>query len=137
MATSITASNSSAPFNGYLLTDSNYTVTQSWTSVGGVSPSMNFKVASPWPSIIQTELYVYSTAITGTSVSSSYITIQGAPDNATWTNLATIASPVVTVTAGAATSAYVSLPPGTPQYIRVSGSSANAPTGSFGATLLF
>jgi len=140
MANSITSSNSSAPFNGYLLTDANFTVTQSWNnSTAAPTPSFNFKVATPWPSINSTELYVYSTVITGTVASSSYLTLQGAPDNSTWTNLAYFANPILTATGSAAVSAYLTLQPGTPQYIRLSGSnqSGGTPTGSYGMTLLF
>lgn len=137
MANSITASNSSAPFNGYLLTDATYVVTASIASgVGGVSTGFNLKNVTPFPSINDTTLYVACTATTGPS--SSYITLQGSPDNSTWTNLSYFANPVLTVS-GSATSANLTLQPGTPQYVRVSSSvqAGSAATATVTMALLF
>lgn len=142
MATSITASNSSSPFNGFLLTDANFTVSQSWstTSAGGTTPSFNFKVAAPWPTISQTELYIYSTAPTGTSTSASALTLQDSADGTTWANVAPFAAPLLTVYGNTAISTTVTLQPTARQYLRLSGSNlsaSSAPVGTFGMTLLF
>jgi hypothetical protein len=137
MSTSITASNAGAPTNEYLFSDQNFIVSQSFVAgVGGVTPSFNFKVASPWPTINQTELLVTCTAPSG--ISASYLTLQGAPDNATWTALPYFAAPI-TVAAGTAYSATLALQPNTPQYIRISGSvqGGSAANATFGMALLF
>jgi len=135
MATSITASNSNAPFNSLLLTDANFAVSASFAATSTVSPSVNFQVANPYPTTANTIVYVYTTATTAPT--GSRITLQESADNSTWSNVAIFADPILSGSA-TVTSTQVVLGPNAKQYLRVSASqyTGGTPNGVFGLTVL-
>lgn len=146
MPTSITASNSSSPFNGLLLSDAAFSVSQSWGGLGGITPIINFGFPGPWPTTNRTQMYVYSTAPSGTSTSASYLTIQESTDNVTWKSLGNFSAPLTTVYGGTAYAGTFSLQLKKQQYLRLSGSLAtgssagtgsSAPIGTFGLGIIF
>jgi hypothetical protein len=135
MANSITASNAAAPFNSLLLSDANYAVSASYAATSTVSPSVNFQVASPYPTTANTIVYIYTTAqAAGTG---SQITVQESADNSTWSNIAIFANPILSGSA-TTTNTSIILGPNAKQYLRVSASqySAGTPAGVFGLTVL-
>ena len=138
MATSITASNSAAPFNSLLLTDSNYIVTAALNATNAVTPSVNFNVANPYPTIASTLIYITATD-TQTNASGSAIYLQESADNSTWTNAANFAAPIGKVS-GSTTFTPVTVNYGTnnsKQYLRLSASNTTGnPTGSVTLTVL-
>jgi len=128
MATSITASNSSAPFNSLLLTDANYVTSASYTSANS---SVNFNDAYPYPTVQNTLLYVWSAPTAG----GLSVYVQESSDNSTWSNVSAFNQPVIS--ASSATS--VQLNYGTPtakQYLRISASQTAGGTGTYGLSVL-
>ena len=139
MATSITASNSSSPFNGYLLTDASYVATNAFSQSGAVTPSINFKTSTPFPTLNYTDVYVYSTILTGATGSVS-LYAQESADNVNWANSVNLPAPLLSPTASVAVNTTINLQPQAKQYFRLSSSVAagNPPiTGSFGTAILF
>ena len=136
MVPSITASNANAPFNSLLLSDANYAVSASYAATSTVSPSVNFQVASPYPTTANTIINVYSTATVAPT--GSRITLQESADNSTWSNIAIFADPILSGSS-TTTSTQVILGPNAKQYLRVSASqySGGTPNGVFGLTVLF
>jgi len=138
---SITASNSSAPYNSLLLTDSNYTVSSSSyaaTAATASTPSVNFQVVTPYPTIANTLWYVSCTNST-TTTGSVQLVLQEASDNATWTACAGLANPILTSSGSVATSSITVGPqPEAKQYLRLSAISTvgTVPTGSFSLSIL-
>jgi hypothetical protein len=142
MSTSITASNSAAPFNQVLLTDSNYITSVAFSaSVTASSPSINFGDPIPYPALNNSLAYVTSYNMTTGSGSVSVI-LQGSPDNSTWTALSNIANPLITATGSVVSaSTTVTLQQTQPQFLRVvavpQAGTGVPPTGSVTLTLLF
>jgi len=142
MATSITASTQS-PYSLPLLQDVNYNVSASWpaTATSGSTPSIYFANLD-WPTVGQFALSVYSSAVTGINAgSSSYVTLQWAPDNATWVTIPPLSASVITA-ASTAVSQLVLLPPpansSVGYYVRAQ-ATTNQPSlaGSFGINTVF
>lgn len=141
MAQSITGS-TNTPYNYPLVQDANYSVAVNNISASATVTSsyMDFTTATPFPSTENFVVNVYFSALTNTANSAVIsASLQESADTINWTNVASLASPIITTTdngAGAAPAAIVGvqLQPAAKRYLRLSVTTPTGGTTGAGAT---
>lgn len=152
MATSITASNSTATYSSYFLSDANYTVTATFPSGSGAVSGSTTSLFFPnlcVPTVGKVIIQLSNTALTNSSGSvTNYVGLQESVDNVNWNNIAVFTSSLLPITdngslSSPAGSVQVFLSPLAKPYLRaqatvVSGGQAvGGITGSYTLSALF